>query len=308
MSDTASRLPACRGDGAAHQISPRDFTNSRTGPRSWGHRHWRSSLGSVSGSSMPTAAGSVRKRPERETAFLEKSRKQFECAICLELSLPYKEPRVLPCSHVFDRACLERVVQLAEQAGTAVHSCPECAQRFSRTQIKDLQEDKFAWRTLMNLLIPCPLECSWEGDVGDLDTHFNSCEKGKCADCGAVVRPPDTLEEHAEDCPKAVLACDNEGCSVEVTRDLLDAHFEVCPHEILSCESRGCDHECKRSMMKRHMTSAKDRHLALLNELLVNHEKELASLRPVALPVKGQRHAFYDEFYVEVPPPNNAPF
>ncbi|KAI9028780.1 hypothetical protein DFJ74DRAFT_765686 [Hyaloraphidium curvatum] len=100
---------------------------------------------------------------------------------------------------------MARVVRHSEQGGAQVHGCPECMERFAGAQVKDLRENAFAWRSLMKLPVACPLGCPWEGDVGDFDTHFNSCPEAQCTTCSSAVKLPATMEDHYPVCPRVLV-------------------------------------------------------------------------------------------------------
>jgi hypothetical protein len=147
---------------------------------------------------MPPRSASKRRNADRgdaAIAHVEKTRTAWTCSVCLELALPYTDPIFLePCAHVYHRICILNHVA-TKPAGTQAISCPECSVRFAPTKdIKNLKDNQFAWRALMNLLIDCVNECGWSGDVGDLDAHLGTgCDKAKCADCASVVKPPETI-------------------------------------------------------------------------------------------------------------------
>jgi hypothetical protein len=132
-----------------------------------------------------------------ETA-LEKSRKAWECTICLQTVLPFRQPVSLEGGHVFCKCCLETV--LASVAPATSAPCPLCKRLFSEADIKLLKDkNALSYRTLLGLYITCPLKCAWNGDAGDLETHIQSCTKAKCPSggCGAVVMLPETVSASA---------------------------------------------------------------------------------------------------------------
>lgn len=128
---------------------------------------------------------------EKAAEFLEKARKSFECSLCLSLCLPYENPIFLnPCAHIYHAKCIKEVLADAVSA-----ECPQCREWFIADDLKDLKSSNLVFRMLLNLRIDCPLDCKWKGDVADLDSHFDSCEKTQCPfKCVAVVKPPATFE------------------------------------------------------------------------------------------------------------------
>lgn len=120
---------------------------------------------------------------------LEKTRKAWDCPICLSACLSFRDPVFLaPCSHIFCRECIDTASAAAGPALSA--SCPVCLAPFKKDAIRGLKKGiPFAYRQLLSLFIECPLECSWKGEVGDLDTHFDSCVKAKCQEAGCRQLP-----------------------------------------------------------------------------------------------------------------------
>lgn len=135
-----------------------------------------------------------KERRDELGSVVQKARKVFECPVCLNLCLPHRAPVLLaPCAHLFCRDCVEVVANAVAPANA---SCPMCSALFRAADIKDLKTSNIALhRQLLGLHIDCPLECDWTGDVGDLDTHFESCGMAKCeaSGCDAVIKLPDTV-------------------------------------------------------------------------------------------------------------------
>ncbi|KAI9021298.1 hypothetical protein DFJ74DRAFT_120782 [Hyaloraphidium curvatum] len=189
------------------------------------------------------------RRNAANASFVEKARKQWECAMCLGIAFPHRDPTVLPCTHVFCRPCIEEVHKRAEQGASA---CPSCSKAFGVGDLVPLKSQALSYRVLLNLSVPCPLECAWIGDVGDLSSHWDSCVNAKCEGCGDVFKPPATKKDHVEVCPKVPVPCSNEGCGQRVPRETFQGHLETCPHGMVSCSEPGCIEKVKRKDLSRH--------------------------------------------------------
>lgn len=58
---------------------------------------------------------------------------ELTCPICMDL---FREPRRLPCGHVYCRVCLQDMLTrkyLNTRASERILSCPECRQRYDLT-------------------------------------------------------------------------------------------------------------------------------------------------------------------------------
>jgi len=217
---------------------------------------------------------------------LEKSRKAWECGICLQMILPHRQPAFLGCSHLACKPCLESV--LASVAPATSAPCPLCVKPFSKADIKLLKdENPLSYRNLLALYIGCPLECAWNGDTGNLEDHFQTCPKAKCplTGCGAVVMLPETVsvgsqfdlfdayvlttasfQEHLEKCPKVILEYPHDRCNVRVTRDKLAEHDSECVWKEIECPEPGCTHQCMQKNMSRHTNNDDGIHLRVMKQ------------------------------------------
>ena len=64
---------------------------------------------------------------------MEDLRDELTCPICMDL---FREPRRLPCGHVYCRICLQDMLTkkyLTSRAHERVLSCPECRQHYDLT-------------------------------------------------------------------------------------------------------------------------------------------------------------------------------
>ena len=76
--------------------------------------------------------------------------KEVTCALCLDL---YKEPKKLPCNHVYCRECLRGLALCSLNATT---SCPECR---TTTQVPDNDIDNFPTAFRINRFIEVLQHC-----------------------------------------------------------------------------------------------------------------------------------------------------
>ena len=118
---------------------------------------------------------------ENNTTKRQKLDTQLECSRCLNT---YKEPKILPCFHVFCKSpCLEQLVVTNEQQRSLI--CPTCNEQVILTEegISGLQSD-FQIDRLFEIDI-------FNKAATSTDTQCGSCEEGKatgyCQDCEQFV-------------------------------------------------------------------------------------------------------------------------
>ena len=112
---------------------------------------------------------------------LKKVAARLECGICLD---QYKDPKLLPCFHVFCKQCLERLVQ--KRGGQSVLQCPNCRRTTALPLqgVSGLQSDFHANHlfeiqdTLAKVKEPQKIEC---------EKCKKSTATGFCRDCGKFV-------------------------------------------------------------------------------------------------------------------------
>ena len=114
--------------------------------------------------------------------------KEVTCALCLDL---FKEPKKLPCDHVYCRDCLR---SLALRSLNATISCPECR---TATQVPDNDVNKFPTAFRINRLIeafqqvqirvetdsPNVTEMCQVHPAQQLVIYCETCKKQFCRDC-----------------------------------------------------------------------------------------------------------------------------
>ncbi len=168
---------------------------------------------------------------------LEQMMDQIEGAnlICPIDQLVLKEPRKLPCNHVFCKFCIERWLH---SKGT----CPVCRKDVKTEDAKPACDIA---AKISGLIVKCNLgECKWTGKLADYH------------------------KKHlAEDCSFAEVDCPY-GCDKKVERRGLEAHYQVCefrdPEKVKQArrelESLRRDNDALRAVVQRQ------------NEALVSHK------------------------------------
>ena len=112
---------------------------------------------------------------------LKKVAARLECGICLD---QYKDPKLLPCFHVFCKQCLERLVQ--KRDGQSVLQCPNCRRTTALPLqgVSGLQSDFHASHlfeiqdTLTKVKEPQKIQC---------EKCKKSTATGFCRDCGKFI-------------------------------------------------------------------------------------------------------------------------
>ena len=112
---------------------------------------------------------------------LKKVAARLECGICLD---QYKDPKLLPCFHVFCKQCLERLVQ--KRDGQSVLQCPNCRRTTALPLqgVSGLQSDFHASHlfeiqdTLAKVKEPQKIQC---------EKCKKSTATGFCRDCGKFI-------------------------------------------------------------------------------------------------------------------------
>ena len=112
---------------------------------------------------------------------LKKVAARLECGICHN---QYKDPKLLPCFHVFCKQCLERLVQ--KRGGQSVLQCPNCRRTtdLPLQGVSGLQSDFHANHlfeiqdTLAKVKEPQKIEC---------EKCKKSTATGFCRDCGKFI-------------------------------------------------------------------------------------------------------------------------
>lgn len=127
--------------------------------------------------------------------------KEVTCPLCLDI---FKEPKKLPCDHVYCRQCIEK---LANRSLDAFLSCPECR---TATEVPNGEVTNFSTAYLFNRLVEAfqrvdlevkqdsnSVSAAQEARCKDHDTeqlvlYCETCQMLLCRDCVIVTR------EHAD--------------------------------------------------------------------------------------------------------------
>ena len=171
---------------------------------------------------------------------------QIDCPICL---LVLREPyQVTCCGYSFCRGCIQRVRD-------AQNACPTCGKEITSYSNIGLK------RTLYALIVRCShcrLGCGWEGELGELDKHFNQQLEG-CqfseVECTVCLQPFQRcyLQAHqSDDCPKRPFACQHCKQHEATFEGVTQSHWPVCPSFPLPCPNN-CDLVLQRHELEQHV-------------------------------------------------------
>ena len=179
---------------------------------------------------------------DRELLFADESVKNLEdlvCPICHEIA---SEPVQTSCGHLFCGKCLKE------------SRCPVCRRQYTSVP------DHFNTRRIKGLKVECPNnDCSWKGELGDLEGHFTTCsyESVPCPnDCGEEMKRY-ALDHHTQSsCPLRVVKC--RYCSVEDKVNALADHKTFCPSVTVKCPCL-CNQKLTRGEVDSHITTCRKR-------------------------------------------------
>ena len=222
-----------------------------------------------------------------------------ECSVLLE------EPRLTSCcGNHFCQACIEALSD---------GPCPLCGESFLSVPDKNLQ------RAISSCRVRCLKKnegCKWEGELRHLREHLSAtgdcqfvvvpcshgcgfsalrpllsnhelCECPKrpvyCRYCVEFRSPWETVQEHEQVCPEALVTCPNE-CDEKVKRSLLSAHVAECPLQEVTCEFAyiGCNWSGVRRNQELHLQDHWKDHIiaamAVHSQTIKSHESTIALL------------------------------
>ena len=192
-----------------------------------------------------------------ECEFVEKPPKAFqsECPVCL---LVLREPfQVTCCGYAFCQACIEKVKQENKP-------CPCC-----NLDDFDKFEDKRLKRSLYEFKVYCTNKqqgCDWVGELGELDSHFNSnpvqqkllvgCKflQIKCQNCADLILRSSMQTHQRTECPKRQFRCNYCNKYESTYDDISLNHWSVCDYYTVPC-SNNCGKTIERQNLKSHIAN-----------------------------------------------------
>ena len=144
--------------------------------------------------------------------------------------------------------------------------------------------------------------CEWEGEVGGLQKHANSCPKQpwKCQYC-KFASTYDVQANHEEHCTQYPTPCPNK-CEVgTVPRCNVESHCKKCPLELVSCEFAdvGCDVKIARRDLRKHMEESQQQHILSATFLNLRLSKETIAEKDNQLAEKDHQLAEKDHQLAE---------
>ena len=241
--------------------------------------------------SYSTVADSILQMAEPHKAAEEALKKvaaRLECGICLD---QYKDPKLLPCFHVFCKQCLERLVQ--KRDGQSVLQCPNCRRTTALPLqgVSGLQSDFHANHlfeiqdTLAKVKEPQKIQCE-KCKKSTANGFCRDCDKFVCDKCTEIHQTWEEYNTHqivtiqsvqadaASFIPpkKKVLYCQKH------KEKLLEIYCETCNELICSnCTIRlhqGHQYDVASDTFAKHKQEITDqlepikRHLATVNTAL----------------------------------------
>ena len=217
---------------------------------------------------------------------LKKLDSQLECSLCLD---DFKEPKLLPCFHVFCKSpCLEKLVAKDGQS----LQCPTCRYLvpLSAKGVSGLQSD-FHIDHLFEI------RDAFNKAVESTDTQCGSCEDGKatgyCRDCGEFV---------CDDCQAAHKRVKTSKNHQIITLDEVQAQatnlippkrlISYCPRHPESVLKIFCETclvlICNDCTIRLH----KDHNYDLVGDVFLKHKEEIVtSLKPIKENLSKTQHA-----------------
>lgn len=137
-------------------------------------------------------------------------------------------------------------------------------------------------------LIPCPKLCKDENSMlvkllrGCLNEHLeNNCPERdyECEFCAESGTYSYITEIHDNLCMKKILPCPNADCTISTERRSMKRHLESCVYTEVPCKYQklGCDIKIERNAISVHEESEDKHHFHLALEKIVSQEYLLAS-------------------------------
>ena len=221
-------------------------------------------------SASPELTAEVRpsKPRQQEYNFVEEPPPEYFCPVTSELLRDPKQTEC--CGHHISGVVVARVQREGK-------SCPLCNDP-NFTVISD----KYFKRKANELKVRCPHKrngCKWEGQLGDLDHHSNSCSKRpwQCQHCDFRGTYEIGTTDHLPNCTKYPEPCPNQCDIGTVPHCDMEKHLTECPLQLVECEfaQAGCQERIPRQDMSRHMEEGAQRHLLNMSLLNLSLTREL---------------------------------
>lgn len=223
----------------------------------------------------------------------------FKCSSCERVS---RDPQITTCCNA--QFCAAYLRQVAETKG----KCPECEEHF------EFFPCKMIYRDILKLAVSCTMSdqgCDWEGVVGDLQKHEESCEHVYVTcpkKCGQRQIKRRALDEHVRlNCPEREYSCPHcnykdtykfvttahltecsykpvecpNRCGVKGERADMETHLQdSCALEFMPCKFKhaGCNVKFQRHKEEEHMTKHSRQHLDLLVNATTKMSEEIRAL------------------------------
>lgn len=223
--------------------------------------------------------------------------KDFECPLCLHVT---REPNLTSCcGQHFCGSCIHRIVINRKR-------CPFCKERRFTVLL-----DKKQKRKVLELRVACTersRNCTWTGQVGELDAHTDECgfvdvrcpkncgtelqrrllddhlrrscpnRSYECQYCGHKDTYRVIVREHIPECPKYPVSCPNNCTADTFKRQMLSNHIiQDCPLQQVDCEYKcfGCSAVVVRREVGKHMEENIQQHLLLTSKELKSTREKL---------------------------------
>ena len=120
----------------------------------------------------------------------EKIDSKLNCSICLD---SFKEPKLLPCFHIFCKSCLEKLVVQGPRAKTQSLTCPTCRSHVALPDsgVAGLQtdfhiEDLFEIRQALNRARERILCENCNNELAEAAKFCQQCEQSMCRQCANI--------------------------------------------------------------------------------------------------------------------------
>ena len=210
----------------------------------------------------------VLETPQQEYDFVEEPPPEYFCPVTFELLRDPKQTEC--CGHHISGVVVARIQREGKP-------CPLCKEP-NFTVISD----KYFNRKANELKVRCPHKqngCKWEGQLGDLDQHSNSCPKRpwQCQHCEFRGTYDIGTTNHLPNCTKYPEPCPNQCDIGTVPHCDMEKHLTECPLQLVECEfaHAGCQERIPQWELSRHMEESAQRHLLSMSLLNLNLTREL---------------------------------